>query len=335
MVPADRAGHAGGNAHHRQGVIHGKHTLHNGNEHPKGSPAGPCGKSQQATDEEHNSRQEHLDLGGVAVNKVPDKILRAQRIRHRLQRPGKTENEDSGDHGLESLWNAGHHTAKRHGAAEPKVNQGEDQCKGRPQQQPHRGIRRRKCLHKPHTIKKSAGIEHPGDTAENQQNDGQNQVHDPSVAHILFHLHGVIRILSRKQIPRLHRVALIPRHRAIVDFQQGNSHHHQNGQQCVKVKRDGPDKQIQPLAVLRKSRHRRSPGRNGGNDTHRSGRSINEIGQLCPGNPMLVRHRTHDAAHGQAVKVVINEDQAAQNNRGQLGAYPGLDMGLRPPAKGG
>ena len=51
VVPADRAGHAGGNAHHRQGVIHGKHTLHNGNEHPKGSPAGPCGKSQQAANE--------------------------------------------------------------------------------------------------------------------------------------------------------------------------------------------------------------------------------------------------------------------------------------------
>ena len=67
-----------------KGLSMGKHTLHNGNEHPKGSLAGPCGKSQQAANEEHNSRQEHLDLGGVAVNKVPDKILRAQRIRHRF-----------------------------------------------------------------------------------------------------------------------------------------------------------------------------------------------------------------------------------------------------------
>ena len=50
---------------------------------------------------------------------------------------------------------------------------------------------------------------------------------------------------------------------------------------------------------------------------------------------MFVRHRAHHAADGQAVEVVINEDQASQHHCGQLGPYPGLDVGLGPPAKGG
>ena len=50
---------------------------------------------------------------------------------------------------------------------------------------------------------------------------------------------------------------------------------------------------------------------------------------------MLIGNGTHDAAHGQAVEVVINEDQTAQQDRGQLCAHPGLDMSLGPTAEGG
>ena len=50
---------------------------------------------------------------------------------------------------------------------------------------------------------------------------------------------------------------------------------------------------------------------------------------------MLVRHGTHDAAHGEAVEIVVNEDQHAQQDGGQLRAHAGFDVGLGPAAKGG
>ena len=50
---------------------------------------------------------------------------------------------------------------------------------------------------------------------------------------------------------------------------------------------------------------------------------------------MFVGDGTHHAAHSQAVEVVVDEDQAAQDHRGQLGTHPGPNVGLSPPAKGG
>ena len=50
---------------------------------------------------------------------------------------------------------------------------------------------------------------------------------------------------------------------------------------------------------------------------------------------MLVGNRPHDTAHGQAVEVVIDENQHTQNDGGQLSSYPTLNVLLRPAAKGG
>lgn len=49
---------------------------------------------------------------------------------------------------------------------------------------------------------------------------------------------------------------------------------------------------------------------------------------------MLVGKGTHNRANGKAVKVVINKDEDAQCNGGELSTYTGLDIGLSPAAKG-
>ena len=50
---------------------------------------------------------------------------------------------------------------------------------------------------------------------------------------------------------------------------------------------------------------------------------------------MLVGDGPHDAAHGETVEIVVDEDEAAQQDRGQLRPHPGLDVLLGPAAKGG
>ena len=49
---------------------------------------------------------------------------------------------------------------------------------------------------------------------------------------------------------------------------------------------------------------------------------------------MLIGDGTHNGANSQAVEIVVNEDQAAQQNRCQLCAYAGLDIGFCPATEG-
>ena len=45
---------------------------------------------------------------------------------------------------------------------------------------------------------------------------------------------------------------------------------------------------------------------------------------------MLVSQRTHDGTDGQAVEIVVDEDQAAQSDNGQLSDHTALDAGDGP-----
>ena len=49
---------------------------------------------------------------------------------------------------------------------------------------------------------------------------------------------------------------------------------------------------------------------------------------------MLVRYGAHDAAHGQAVEVVVHEDEHTERDGGQLRADAGLDVLCRPAPEG-
>lgn len=64
------------------------------------------------------------------------------------------------------------------------------------------------------------------------------------------------------------------------------------------------------------------------------GGGIDDICQLGPGNPVFVRHRLHDCTHGQAVEVVIDEDQDAQDTGGQFRGPTAGDLPGGPLAVG-
>ena len=49
---------------------------------------------------------------------------------------------------------------------------------------------------------------------------------------------------------------------------------------------------------------------------------------------MPVCHGTHDASHGEAVKIIVNKYQYSQHNSGQLGSRTAFDFFLRPPPEG-
>ena len=125
-------------------------------------------------------------------------------------------------------------------------------------------------------------------------------------------------------------------HRAEVAIHQAHADHHGEGEQSVKVIGDGVDEQgVGAAAItLYDAGHSGGPGADRGNDADGSGRGVDDVGELCAGDLVAVSHRAHYVAHGEAVEVVIHEDQAAEADRGKLCRFAGLDRPERPFAVG-
>ena len=140
MVAAHGARHTCGNAHDAHGVVQREDRHGNGDEHAERSPACPCRKSQQAADQEHDGRQEHLHAFRAAFHKVPHKIFRAQRIRHGFQRPCECEDHNGRHHRLKAVRDAAHHLAEGHCPAQHIINEAEHQSECGPKHQPYRRV---------------------------------------------------------------------------------------------------------------------------------------------------------------------------------------------------
>ncbi|MPN00401.1 hypothetical protein SDC9_147595 [bioreactor metagenome] len=123
-------------------------------------------------------------------------------------------------------------------------------------------------------------------------------------------------------------------HGAKIHLHHHQSDHHDDGQQGVIVIGDGADKQRKAGPVVHKGADGGSPRGDGRDNTNRRGGGVDQIGQLRTGDVVAVRHGEHHAAHGEAVKIVVNKNQNTQHNGGELRARPGFNVLLRPAAKG-
>ena len=339
VVAAHRPRHAGGDADDGHGIAHVEHVLDDGDQDAEGAPGGAGGKGQQAAHREHDDGQQHLDAGGGA-DKVPDEVLRAQGVGHALQAPGEGEDQDGGHHGLEALGDTAHDVPEGHGPAGQVVEDGEHQPEGGAKHQAHGGV----GVGEGHDEvvvaliprqEEIARVDHADNAGRHQHRDGQHQIQHGALALIDLVVHHGVGVGAGEQVPLLHGVALIGRHGAEIGLEQHQPHHHHNGEQGVEVIRDGPDEQVQPLPVLGEGGHGGGPGGDGGDDADGGGGGVDEVGQLGPGHLVLVGDGPHDRAYGEAVEVVVDEDQAAQHNGGDLRPHPGLDVLLRPSAEGG
>ena len=125
-------------------------------------------------------------------------------------------------------------------------------------------------------------------------------------------------------------------HGTVVDVQQRDNHDHHQSQQTVIVPGDLLDEHFNTAdgIGIDVAGHGGSPGGHGGDHADGSGGRVNDIGQLRAGNMMALGNRTHDGAHGQAVEIVVDEDQHAQQHGHQLRAGTGMYGLLGPAAEG-
>ena len=126
-----------------------------------------------------------------------------------------------------------------------------------------------------------------------------------------------------------------PAHRTKVAPRPYNEEHEENRQPCVKIEWNGLQKQHKAvnLCILRQGRaDRRRPAGNGGDDADGGCRSVDDVGELCPRNPELIRDGAHDRADREAVEVVVDENNDAEQHSDKGGTALSLDCARCPLA---
>ncbi len=142
---------------------------------------------------------------------------------------------------------------------------------------------------------------------------------------------GEVALLFGKQLKLAHGT--------VVELHERERDDEHEGHQRIEVIGNGADEQLDAAHAGVESFSGRGHGGGPGRDRrdHADGRGgrVDEVGQLGPGDLVPISDGAHDRADGQAVEIVVNEDQHAEHERGQLCADARLDVRLGPAAERG
>ena len=181
----------------------------------------------------------------------------------------------------------------------------------------------------------AAGIEQADDAGDDQHDHGEQQVDDLAVGVELAVFQRLVDVVAGGvEIAVEHGVHLVQAHRAEVELHEDDRDDEHDGQQRIEVIGDRLHEQDEALAVLGVARNGGGPGADRGDHADRGGGRVDEVGELCAADLVAVGDREHDGADGQAVEIVVHEDEHAQNERGDHGADAALDVLLGPASEG-
>lgn len=192
--------------------------------------------------------------------------------------------------------------------AENKIDDGKDQCHNSAPGQAEEGIAVGKGIDEIIGAIEVAGVDQTADAQHHQNDDGQQQIDNAGTGvGDLLHRFGLLAL--GEQVVIADGVELVAAHGAVVHAGLAEEQHHNDSEQGVEIEGDGADEQIEAAVILHNAGNGSRPGRDGGD--HADGRrgGIDDIGKLGTGNMMAIRYRAHDAADGEAVEVVIHEDE--------------------------
>ena len=160
---------------------------HNRDQNTEGSPGSSCGKRQENGNQENNAGQEVHETRRGVLHQSRHKFLGTQAVRHCLQRPGKGQNQDRGDHRLKSLRNTLHAFLKRKHPADQIDDYGDHQPEEGTEYQADRSVAARERVDKIGPGEKSSGVDHPDDAADHKGGNRNNQIKNRTLrAHFFF-----------------------------------------------------------------------------------------------------------------------------------------------------
>ena len=341
VVAHDAAAQGGGQGDDQQMGADGRGNRYDdGDQDAEGAPGCAGGKAEERGHHKHDDGQQAAgDAAGD--HHILDVDVGFQQAAHAADGPGQHQNGGGGDHVAHAGADAFHELFKGHQPAGHILQK----ChKQRGQRAPAQRFgrhavaqRRRELIAERGVIApEAADVQHAQNGEHNQRQNGHQHV---GYAAALFAL-GEIGFLGlhRAQIAGLASQQLGFFHGAELHVFYAQNDHHDQRQQCVQVEGNGGAESHEVAFKAAGSpdvaADRRRPGRNGGDDAHRRGRGVDDVSQFCTGYIITVRHGLHDRTDGQAVEIVVNEDQAAQRAGGKQSRAFGAQAFAGPFAVG-
>jgi len=321
-----------GNADDEKLAVRGEYVCHDRDQDAERTPARAGGERKAAADKEYDRREQVIKAPGRALHHAEHVFRRAEHAGHVLERYGECEDEQRRNHGDEALGGAFHGFLKAQKTAADVVDHGEHERDERAPGQSDGGVRSGEGRGKRCAGEESADIQHAGDAAGNEHEHRKHKIDDPSLRRsddirlIAAPLAGGEEIAVE---PRVHFVQL---HRAIVKLHERETDNENKRKEAVVVPGDGTDEQLRAGhdALVHDAGDRRRPRGDRRDHAYGRGGRVDEIGELGAGDAVAVRHGTHDAADGEAVKIVVHEDQYAEKDRSKHRAGAGVHVLFRP-----
>ena len=187
----------------------------------------------------------------------------------------------------------------------------------------------------PHT----AGPDQTNDAQDDQNDHGNQQIQHGGVllAFLIIVGAGEGTLGGGEQIVLDLSIVLMGQHGTVVNVQDGGDDDHHQRQDAVVVEGDLAQEHADTgagEAIGYVGCNGSGPRGHGSQHTDGSGGGIDDVSQLGAGDLVALRHGTHHGAHGQAVEIVVDEDQHAQQHGQQLRTGAGLHGLLGPAAEG-
>ena len=251
------------------------------------------------------------------------------------ERPREAEDEDGGHHRLEPLAEASAELVERHDAARQVKKPREDERDERAEHERLCGVAVRERLLHALAIVDAARVEHAEHAGRDEHDERQQEVVDPPLARRLARgIIVIIRVLVLRRDEEMRRVlAHRAPHRRVVASRPDDEEHEKEREPRVEVERDRLEEQAEPVdrAVLRqRGADGRRPARHRRDDADRRRRRVDDVGELRARDLELVRDGAHDRADRQAVEIVVDEDDDAEQRRHERGAALAADRAHRP-----
>ena len=309
-----------------------------------------CKGNEARQDEEHerNDTDRHAvrrDIGlheRFGVQRTVDNVFYtvAFRTHDRAERPSKRQDENCRNHGLEAFGDGFHTAFERNGFRADIEDERDNEGDKRTHSKRAACVAVTERFEYVRRLKRSSdrfGVpvievsveDHRAYAANDKGNDGENEVSDfPFYRLIHFDIFGGKVFFSGVQVARLNGDLFIPFHFEEIEFQQNGHDHKSDGKQGVHIKRNGFDKRHDTAVGV--SGNSRRPRRNGGDDTDRSSRCVDQIRQFGVADLMFVGDGAHCVPYRQAVEVVVYEDKRAESDGGELRAVTGFDLSACP-----
>ena len=341
VVAEHGAGQARGHADDKQLARRVEHVGDDRQQDAERAPARAGGEAQHTGDDEDDRRQEAEQRPGRGVHDGGDEVLAAEQTGHVLERGGEGQDHDGGDHVDEALRQAVHGGLEADEAAAQEVDDREHERDQRAPGQRGEGVGVAESADKvvvviTGSVPVTADIDQTGKAGHDQHGDGQDQVDDAAVL-VAFNgiAVGIGAVAGGVEVILEAGVHLVQAHRAVVELHEDERDDEHEREQRVEIVRNGAHEQVKAVVVLDDAGHGGRPGGDRRDHAHGRGRGVDEIGELGAGDLVPVGDGQHDRADGQAVEVVVDEDEHAEQEGGEHRADTGLDVGLGPAAEGG